>query len=359
MHRLTVALLAAIDAAIAVTVGIAATLAPLALLWAFGLGLSADWGGLWPTGAAIWQLGHLVPIEITLPADYLAAAGIDAAAASFTLSLAPLAFAAFTAVFAARSGVRASQADAWVTGVLTGTFVFAALTAAIAVTAGNPVAASELWQAILLPVLVFAVPATVAALITQWREAGAGQIARLRDRVEAQPHGWGDVPGLAARGAAVVVVGLIGLGAVVVAVALLAGAGEIVALFQAGNVDGLGATMLTLGQFAYIPTLVVWGVSFVAGPGFALGAGTSVAPAGTHVGVVPAIPILGALPESTTPWLLLLALAPVALGAFAGWIARSELVRAADAASIRTAGTLRPSPSRRRRCRGRMARARR
>jgi hypothetical protein len=56
---------------------------------------------------------------------------------------------------------------------------------------------------------------------------------------------------------------------------------------------------------------------------------------------VPGIPILGIIPESTTPWLLLLALGPVALGALAGWIARSRLVagtapRIAAAASIAT-----------------------
>ena len=51
MHRLIVALLAAVDAAIAVAVGLAATLAPLTLLWVFGLGDAADWGALWPTRA--------------------------------------------------------------------------------------------------------------------------------------------------------------------------------------------------------------------------------------------------------------------------------------------------------------------
>src|SRR5689334_11617649 len=123
MHRLTVALLAAVDAAIAVAVGIAAILAPLTLLWVFGLGGAADWNSLWPTAATIWQFGNLVPVVVTLPADYLAATGIDPAAASFVLSLSPLAFAAFTAIFAARSGVRASRAEAWATGVGTGVLV--------------------------------------------------------------------------------------------------------------------------------------------------------------------------------------------------------------------------------------------
>ena len=327
MHRLIVALLTAVDAAIAVAVGIAVTLAPLTLLWVFGLGGAADWATLWPTSVTVWQFGNLVPLAVTLPADYLATVGIDPAAASFTLSLAPLAFAAFTAIFAARSGVRASQADAWITGVVSGTVVFGALGTLAAFTSRNGVADTELWQAILVPTLVFGVPAAIAAAVTEWREAGGGFVARLRDRVEAVRHGWGEVPALVARGTAVVVVGLIGLGASVSAVGLLLRGGEVVTLFQAGNFDALGATVVTLAQLTYVPTLAVWGMAFAAGPGFTVGEGTAISPAGTQVGVVPGIPILGALPESTTPWLLLLALVPVALGALAGWIARSRLVR--------------------------------
>lgn len=326
MHRLIVLILSAVDAAIAVAVGVAATLAPLTLLWVFGFGGAADWGTLWAAGATIWQFGNLVPLQVTLPGDYLAVVGIDSSAASFVLSLAPLAFAAFTAIFAARSGRRASQADAWITGVLTGIAVFAGLSALIAVTAANPLATVERWQAILLPTLVFAVPLVLGAVVTEWREAGSGAIARLRDRVEAAPHGWGEVPGLVARGTAVVVVGLVGLGALLFAVALILRGGEVIALFEAAHVDGLGATVVTLAQFAYLPTLAIWGLSFIAGPGFAVGTGTAVSPAGTQLGVVPGIPILGALPESTTPWLLLLALLPVAVGGFAGWICRSRLV---------------------------------
>lgn len=323
MHRLIVAFLAAVDAAIAVAVGLAATLAPLTLLWVFGLGGAADWGVLWPAGVAVWQLGNLVPLAVTLPPDYLAATGIDPAAASFALSLAPLAFAAFTAIFAARSGVRASRADAWVTGVATGTVVFAALTTGAALSSRNAIVASELWQSILFPVLVFALPALVAAVVTEWREAGDGLVARARDRVEATV--WADVPGLIARGTAVVVVGLVGVGAALAAVAVFARAGQIVALYQVGNVDVIGAVILTLAQLAYAPTLAVWGATFAAGPGFRVGESASVSPAGTQVGVIPGVPALGAIPESTTPWLLLLALVPVALGAFAGWIARSRL----------------------------------
>ncbi|WES62734.1 DUF6350 family protein [Microbacter sp. GSS18] len=324
MHRLTVVILAAVDAAIAVAVGIAAILAPLTLLWVLGFDGAADWAALWPASATIWQFGHAVPVWVTFPGDYIAATGIDVAAASFVLSLPPLAFATFTAIFAARSGVRASRAEAWITGVITGTVVVAALAALAALTSSTAVAATETWQAVLLPTLVYALPAAGGAIVTEWSEAGSGRVAQLRDRVEAS-RTWGPVPALVTRGSALAVAGLVGLGALLVAVAVVLGADEMIALFEAGHVDALGATVITLAQLAYLPTAVVWGLAFVAGPGFALGAGTAVSPAGTQVGVVPGIPILGAVPESTTPWLLLLALAPVAVGVLAGWIARSRL----------------------------------
>ncbi|GAA1927834.1 hypothetical protein GCM10009775_19880 [Microbacterium aoyamense] len=324
MHRLIVFILAAVDAVIAAAVGLAVVLAPLTLVWVLAGGGAADWGLLWPASAKVWQLGHLVPLEISLPPEYLAVTGIDPAAASFTVSLAPLAFAGFTAIFAARSGRRASQAGAWITGVLTGALLFTAIAAAVAVTSPIDVADTTLWTAILLPGLVFAVPALLGAGVTEWTEAGEGLIARARDGIEGTA--WGDVPALIARGTAVVVVALAGLAALLTAVALIGRGGEIIALFESAHVDALGATLITIGQLAYLPTVVVWAMSFLAGPGFLVGTGTTVAPAGTQVGVLPGIPVLGAVPESLSPWLLLLALLPVAVGAFAGWIARSRLV---------------------------------
>jgi hypothetical protein len=60
----------------------------------------------------------------------------------------------------------------------------------------------------------------------------------------------------------------------------------------------LGGAVLSLGQLVYLPTLIVWGASFAAGPGFAVGAGTAVSPAGTTLGVLPGIPSLGLIPDT-------------------------------------------------------------
>lgn len=338
MHRLLVALLSAFDAVIAAAAALAVALATLTVLWFFGIG-QPDWSALWPAAASIWQLGNLVPLSITLPDAYLVETGIPAAAASFTLSVAPLAFAAFTAVFAARSGSRSAGAGAWITGVVSGTVVFALLAAGIALTSANPVARPVLWQAVLLPAAIHGVSALVGAIVTAWRDGDDGLIDDLHARVVAWRGDWSAVPGLAVRGAVAALAGLVGIASLVLAVALVARGGEIIALYETAQVDGLGATLLTIGELMYLPTLVVWALAWVAGPGFALGPGTAVSPAGTQVGVVPGIPILGAVPESVSPWLLLVLLAPVGAGALAGWIVRSRLVAGRPAPASSAAGS--------------------
>ena len=126
-----------------------------------------------------------------------------------------------------------------------------------------------------------------------------------------------------------------GVAALTTAVAIFARGSEIVGLYEAANVDVLGAVVLTLGQLLYLPTLIAWALAFVAGPGVSLGVGSTVAASGTTTGVLPGLPLMGALPESTSPWLLLLALLPVGVGSFAGWVARSFFAADAERVSAR------------------------
>lgn len=339
MHRLIVSLLSALDALVAAVVGVAVAVAPLTVLWFVVFG-APDLAAIWQTSAAIWHLGHAVPLEITLPADYLAQTGIDASLASFVVSLAPLGFAAFTLLFAARSGARAARAGAWVTGVVAGTLVFAAFSAAVALTSDAELVSASLWQAILFPVAFYTVGLLSGAIRVAWADGDDGVVDELRHRLDRAAHAWPEVPGLVARGTALAVTGLLGAGALLLAVGLIARAPQIVALSQSANLDGLGAAVVALGQLLYIPTLAIWGLSFLAGPGVGLGAGAIAAPGGTQLGILPGIPVLGVLPESTSPWLLALALVPVVAGAAAGWAVRSRLAPRGSVADAETTGIL-------------------
>ncbi|MDJ1115539.1 cell division protein PerM [Microbacterium dauci] len=322
MNRLLVSLLAAFDAVIVVAVGLAIVLAPMTLLWVFGVGTEADWAALWPAGATVWQLGHFVPVAVTLPEELVVLSGLPTDAAAFTVSLAPLALAVFTAVFAYRSGARAARAGAWATGVGTGGLVVAALAAAVALTTATPITTVHTGWAIVFPALTYVVPALVGAVVRAWDEGDDGIVDMVSERI---PDDVQDGIDAGARGLAMSLVGVVGLGALVLAVLFVVRGGEVVALTQAAHADLLGVVMLSLGALVYLPTLVVWFAAFAAGPGFAVGAGTAVSPAGTNLGVLPGIPVLGVVPESTSTWTLLLALLVVGFGAFAGWTARSAL----------------------------------
>lgn len=323
MNRVLVAVLAAVDALIAAAVGVAVVLAPLTVLWVFGLGGDAEWAALWPAAVRIWQLGELVPLHVVLPTEYLTATGIPPEAATFVVSLAPLAFAASTAIFASRSGARAARAGAWITGVLSGTVVTGVLSFLFWLTSANPVALVYGWQALGMPTAVFAVSALLGAVVAAWRVGDDGLVDAVRSRI---PRRWEDVPAASARGIAVSAMGFVGVGALLVVVATVVRGGEVIALFEAAHVDAIGATVIALGQLAYLPTLIVWGGAFAAGPGFAIGTGTAVSPAGTNLGVLPGIPALGLVPTSVSSLLLLLVLLVIAVGFMAGAAARVALL---------------------------------
>lgn len=325
MQRLLVALLAAFDAAIAAAVGLVVLLAPLTLLWTLAFGATADWGALWPLTGTLWQFGHGVPVDVDISTGVLRAAGIAPDAAAFTLSVTPLAFLLFTVLFAARSGARAARAGAWMLGALSGALAFGVIATGVALTSNLSAAQTALVPAILLPTVVYLVGAVCGAVRIAWEDGDGGFLDRVHDVVDSWGD-WGPVPSAAVRGAAFAVVGVTAVSALAVAVMTLFRGGEVVALFQAARVDALGAGVITLGHLAYLPTIIVWAASWLAGPGFAVGVGTAVSPAGTQLGVVPGIPVLGLLPESTSIWMLIVIILPIGAGAFAGWAVRSRLV---------------------------------
>jgi hypothetical protein len=89
-----------------------------------------------------------------------------------------------------------------------------------------------------------------------------------------------------------------------------------------------GGFLLLLGCLLYLPTAVVWGLSFCLGPGFAVGQGTTVGVLGADLGAVPAMPLLAALPSGTgSPAWWLVLLVPAAAGLAAGLVAGRGEVR--------------------------------
>ena len=139
----------------------------------------------------------------------------------------------------------------------------------------------------------------------------------------------------ALRASAAVVLVYLLAGAVLVAASLAVHASTVQTLSRSVGGGWSGVPILLLGVLA-APNAAIAGASYLAGPGFAVGAGTSVTPFGAVHGTVPAFPLLGALPTGTgagvAVWSLV-ALAPATAGALLarlawredGWVARLRL----------------------------------
>ncbi|MEV4007052.1 DUF6350 family protein, partial [Actinomadura sp. NPDC049753] len=97
----------------------------------------------------------------------------------------------------------------------------------------------------------------------------------------------------------------------------LSDAGDLYDMLAPGAVGGV---LLLLVELAFLPNAAIWGMAYAVGPGFSVGAGTSVSPTGVFLDAVPAFPPLAALPQpGPAPAISLLALAaPFVAGAVGG-----------------------------------------
>jgi Family of unknown function (DUF6350) len=112
-------------------------------------------------------------------------------------------------------------------------------------------------------------------------------------------------------------------GAAVLIIGLGMHLNRVTALYEALQPGVTGAIALLVLQLTVVPNALVWSASYALGSGFSLGSGSVVAPAGTQLGIVPAIPLLGALPtagpgDMTQVWWLA---AGAIAGAIACWVA--------------------------------------
>lgn len=86
-------------------------------------------------------------------------------------------------------------------------------------------------------------------------------------------------------------------GAAVVALAVFGGRNQVMMIHDSLDPDALGAVMLMLTQLAWLPNFVLWGGSWALGAGVQIGLDSVLSPVATTVGMMPSIPVFGALPS--------------------------------------------------------------
>lgn len=290
---------AAITAALwAAGVGLLVVGALVVLGWAVsGRGEDGIGTALGATGV-VWLVAHHAPV---------------ATESGATITLLPLALTALPVLLLHRAGRWAARITATsatpdaVLLVVAATATYAGIALGIAQVssiggAGVPDLAALGWSAL------------VAAIGLGWGVAsGAGLLAPLVDRVPPTARRAALVAGVAG-GALVVASG------VVAVVALVARWSTVTGLERQVAPGALEAVELLLVSIAYLPNLLLWTLSYLAGPGFAAGGGTTVDPFSAAGALLPGIPVLGAIPvdaPALAPLLLLLPVAAGVLGALA------------------------------------------
>ena len=271
----SVSLAGALAALRAAGLGLLTVMVLVLVAWATAADSGASASEAVAGGLAIWLVGHLARLSVPGGEFGLAPLGL-------TLLLAGLLF---------TSGVRAARV-AQVRGrraVGSLTLALAASYAAVAVVVSLLARSAAVHPR---PVSAF-LGAGGLALVA----GGAGAV-RGTGRAGAW---WARIPTvgrLALTGALGAVTVLLASGSLLVCVMLGLHRGEVSAVVSALHAGTSGSLLVLLICVLYAPTAVVWGASYVAGPGFAVGTGTSVAVTGVHLGAVPALPLLAALPSS-------------------------------------------------------------
>jgi hypothetical protein len=156
---------------------------------------------------------------------------------------------------------------------------------------------------------------------------GSGLSPRLVARVPAEAR-------VTLRGVAAGLATMLGAGALLLAGALLAHLSTAVNIAAGMHAGVVGGALVLLVAVCLAPNAVVYAGAFAAGPGFALGTGTAVAPGGVRLGPLPAFPMLAAVPRDVTAgWLQGLVAVPVLAGVVAGLVVAR---RSPPAGSVRT-----------------------
>jgi hypothetical protein len=318
MNRPTTALLSAFEAVLVIAIGVGLALAPLTVMWAVHYGFSLDWLVFWRAAVDIWLLGHGVDLRLAL--DPLTAASLSTAGAAepVVVTIAALGFALITVLFGVRAGRRIAQSPHRHTGESAAIATFALLCIGLTMSADYPLAQPSRWQGVLLPTLVFAGSMLLGSTLERLRAPRDDTGSSLRDWIEDWVPAARAIAATALRGGAAAAAFVLLVSAIAVAALVVLSYAEIITLYERLHADVLGGAVLTLGELAFLPNVVIWAAAWFVGPGFALGAGSAVSPLATTLGPLPAIPLLGAVPAGEMSFGFAGLAVPVVAGFVAG-----------------------------------------
>jgi hypothetical protein len=293
--------IAALEAAILVAISLGLVLVPLTLVWFLENNPEVEWLVAFRAASDFWLLSH--GTGLVVPEGEIRGILVPA----FVVTLVPLGLTIWLARSFYNAGKRFIAARSLWPGWLGGSLVYGAAALGISTAAYDSAIYPIAWQGVFFPTILFMVFQVLGSLFGQPDEIFEGDIldqAPERDRVREALNAfrlklhWSvrSIIGPAFRAGTAITVMLLMVSAFTIAVLIAINWIDITRLYESVQVSFLGAVVLTIGQLALIPNLVVYGAAWLTGVGFSIGAGSLISPLGSQVGPLPAIPVLGALP---------------------------------------------------------------
>ncbi len=339
--------LAALQALIILSSAVGVILVPLTLAWLLEGNGSVDWI------VALQVAGYAVLLSVGVPIQIGEGEIVGIAFDTFALSFLPLGLTLVMALMIIRIGHRISAASslwpAWLGGALT----FGAASYGLSLVVANPSVILGEWDPLFRPALFFALLLFVSSvsgkrfeLVSGSNQVEAAERIWIRERVGnfiAKLHWTISTSALPAlRIGTSVIVFLLLASSLLIMVALVIGWVEVLRLYQSLSLSFLGGLMVTLGQLAILPNLIIFGMAWISGAGFSIGAGSYVSPLATQLGPLPALPIFAALPTGGFERGIVFAIVPVVAAIIATLLARksTEKMRWEFATSFSAAAVL-------------------
>lgn len=321
--------LAALQALIILASAVGVVLVPLTLAWL----IEGDGSVAWITTLQV--AGYAFLLSVGVPIDIGAGEIVGIAFDSFAVSFLPLGLTLVMALMIIRIGHRLSAAPSLWPAWLGGAATFGIASYGLSLVIANPAVSLGEWDPLFRPAIFFGGLLFLSSVAGKRFElvSGANQLEAperkwVRERVTstvAKLH-WSisssAMPAL--RIGSSVIVFLLMVSSILLMIALIVGWVEVLRLYQALSLSFLGGLMLTLGQLAILPNLIVFGMSWISGAGFSIGAGSYVSPLASQLGPLPALPVFAALPTGGFERGIVFALLPVIGAMIATLLARKS-----------------------------------
>lgn len=266
------------------------------------------------TTSRIWLNAHFVAISILEGR----VAGVKVPAYEFTLV--PLGFTALIVYLIYRAGKNLANQEAlgfsWLSAISSyGLLAFAATT----VSSSKEIKVQDI-SGVFLPVLIFSAVLIFSSLYADSDEQGPLRI-RLRDffaeRANRIPWAIKPVISPALRAGTAVVLALAAVAAIATAALIAINWVDAIKLYQGLQLSFMGTLVISFGQLAILPNLIIYAMSWFTGVGFSLGVGSTVSPLAVELGPLPAIPLLTAIPAVTDSFMIVLVLVTLLSAFFA------------------------------------------